>query len=116
VNGVISLAENVVRLQTPDNTYLYLNDKNDYAIKGDSGKNGDVKFKEYFTFLNPESFPNTNMCWRTVGVNPVKLLASNTNEEKSKDLTISVEETISSEAFFNDADLLATSIYSSLTK
>lgn len=116
VSDIVLLEGNIVRFKTPNNTYLYLNEKNDYAIKGNTGKFGDTKFNEYFTFLNPEAFPNTNMCWRTTGINPVKLLNPNANDEKSKDITLSVKETISDNVFFIAADSLAVSVYSSLTK
>jgi len=116
VNNITLLEGNVVRFKKQNNTYLYLNEKNDFAIKGNVGNFGDTKFNEYFTFLNPEAFPDTNICWRTTGINPVKLLSPNGNEEKWKDITLSVEDTVSDDIFFQEADSLAVSFYSSLTK
>jgi hypothetical protein len=116
ISNIVLLEGNIVHFKTPNNTYLYLNEKNDYAIKGNTGIFGETKFNEYFTFLNPEAFPNANMCWRTTGINPVKLLSPNTNDEKSKDITLSVEDTVSDDIFFKEADSLAVSVYSSFTK
>lgn len=116
VNNITQLEGSIVRIKMQNSTYLYLNEKNDYAIKGNTGKFGDVKFSEYFSFLNPQAFPNANMCWRTTGINPVLLLNPNANEEQSKDITLSVEDFVSDDIFFEGADSLAVSVYSSITK
>lgn len=101
--------------------YHYLNSKNDYAIKGYPGEFGDEKFKEYFTFLNPKAFPNTNMCWRGGGINPVAVLQPKEGYTESyqinKDITISIEEeNVMDKEFLMSADALAVSIYSGLTQ
>lgn len=101
--------------------YHYLNSKNDYAIKGYPGDFGDAKFKEYFTFLNPEAFPNTNMCWRASGINPVAVLQPKEGYTESylinKDVTVSIEEeNVADKEFLMSADALAVSVYSSLTQ
>ena len=127
--GDISLLDgDIVRVQMVKNPmgdshkyFYYLNAKNDYAIKGYSGKFGDEKFKEYFTFLNPDAFPNTNMCWRSDGINPVGVQQAKEGQTESyqinKDITVSIEEeNISNTEFLKAADSLAVSVYSSLTQ
>jgi|GEM_PF-4807770 len=128
VNDITLLDNEIVRIhmvkdpfgETPK-YYYYLNAKSDYAIKGYSGEYGDEKFNEYFTFLNPEAFPNTNMCWRGGGINPVPVLQPKAGETKSyqinKDITISIEEeNISDKEFLKAADSLVVGIYSSLNQ
>lgn len=128
VNDITFLDNDIVRVHIVKNPfgetpkyYHYLNAMNDYAIKGYSGKYGDEKFNEYFTFLNPEVFPNTNMCWRGGGINPVAVLQPKAGETESyqinKDITISIEEeNISDKEFLKAADSLAVEIYSSLNQ
>jgi len=129
VNDITLLDNDIVRIhmvksppfgETPK-YYHYLNAKDDYAIKGYSGKYGDEKFNEYFTFLNSEAFPNTNMCWRGGGINPVAVLQPKAGETESyqinKDITVSIEEeNISDKEFLKAADSLAVGIYSSLNQ
>ncbi len=125
----ISLLDNdMVRVQMIKSTqgesqkyYHYLNVKSDYAIKGYAGKFGDEKFKEYFTFLNPDAFPNTNMCWRSGGINPVLVQQPAVGQTESyqinKDVTVAIEEeNISDEEFLKAADSLVVGIYSNITK
>ena len=118
VKAVSLLENNIVRVQLSDNnSYYYLTEKNDYAVKDYSGEFGDKKFNEYFTFLNPEAFPDTNMCWRTTGVNPVKVLVPKGGDEANKDITISIADSVSpNEEFLQDTDNLSVSIYSGIDK
>jgi hypothetical protein len=128
VNGISLLDGNIVRVQMVKNPmgdspkyYYYLNAKNDYAIKGYTGKFGDEKFKEYFTFLNPDVFPNTNMCWRSDGINSVEIKQPTAGQTESyqinKDIVASIEEeNISDTEFLKAADALVVSVYSSLTQ
>lgn len=123
VNDIILLDNDIVRIHMGKNLpgespkyYHYLNSKNDYAIKGYSGKHGDEEFNEYFTFLSPEAFPNTNMCWRADGINPVVVLQPKAGETESykvnKDITVSIEEeNVSDKEFLKAADSLAVSVY-----
>jgi len=130
VDDITMLDNDVVRVQmindpigngaSPKFIY-YLNSKNDYAIKSYSGKYGDVKFKEYFTFLNPDSYPTANMCWRSVGINPISIQKPTEEQTKSqenyKDITILIEkENVSNEDFIKAADMLAVDVYSSLAQ
>lgn len=128
VSGISLLDGDMVRVQMVKNPmgdsskyFYYLNAKNDYAIKGYSGKFGDEKFKEYFTFLNPDAFPNTNMCWRGDGINPVEIQQPKEGQKETyqinKDIIVSIEEeNISDTEFLKAADSLAVSVYSGLTR
>lgn len=118
VNDVSIFENNIVRVQLSDNNnYYYLNEKNDYAIKNYSGEFGDKKFNEYFTFLNPNAFPDTNMCWRNSGINPVRTLGPKEGFEANKDITISIENPIPlNDEFLQAADSLAVSVYSEINQ
>jgi len=128
VSDVSLLDSNIVRVKMIKNPmgesskyYHYLNAQNDYAIKGYSGKFGDDKFKEYFTFLNSEAFPDTNMCWRSSGINPVSIQQPIERQTESfqinKDITVSIEEeNLQDKDFLKAADALAVSIYSSVAQ
>lgn len=130
VEDVVLLDNDVVRFHMVENTgpwgdnnpryYHYLNANTDYAIKGYEGEFGDNKFNEYFTILNPEAFPSSNMCWRGGGINPTAILEPKEGQtesyQTSKDITVHIEEElVSDQSFLSAADALVVSIFSSIS-
>jgi hypothetical protein len=122
VNDITLLNGNIVRFKKENNTLLYLNEKNEFAIKGYAGKFGDAKFKEYFTLLNPEAYPDANMCWRSGGINLVSLI--NPPEVRNElidggnsyELTITINKSVPNDAFIQETDTFAVAIFSNLIK
>lgn len=116
----VSLLDNgITRIQmAKDLSYTYLTTKNDVGIKDYNAKDiGNEKFENYFTFLNPNAFPNTNMCWRSGGINTVAKADSKPEEqsyERLKEIDVALNVSNSSpnlESFLRSADNLAESIY-----
>ncbi len=101
--------------------YFYLTKNNDYAVKGFESKFGNENFEKYFTFLNKEIYQNSNMCWRSGGINIVASLKpkedQTENYQINKDISIQIEEeSVKDQDFLSDSDSLAVSIFSSISK
>lgn len=101
-----------------DENYIYLNEANEYGIKGATGVHGDSKYQWYFTFLNAEAFPDTNVCLTGSGTSVVAILNPSADRtevwQKKVDVIVSIPTGNYSSGFLTSADKIALAVYSSI--
>lgn len=112
----VTLLENELARVLLKDKYIYLSKENGYGVKGETGIHGDEKFLSFFTFLAPDEFPDSNICFSGEGIRYLDILNPSADRTESWKrrvaLNISIPTGNYSAAFLSAADELSLAVYS----